>query len=104
MDQHNNQSNNYSNQQTDKRTKKPEQKGSAFDNQKQLRLGADPEIQPQQLAGDHSTDNRIDVNDAENNLEWRETTPAGGPFMHPMHDATADPQLDHKKGPSKRPT
>ena len=43
-----------------------------------------------------STDNRIDIDDTENNLEFRESMPAGGPFMHPMHDATADPQLDNK--------
>lgn len=79
------------------KSKKPPQKGSAFDNQKQLRLGADSTVEPQKLAGDQSTDNRIDINDAENNLEWRAETPAGGPFMHPMHDATADPQLDTKK-------
>jgi len=72
-------------------------KGRACTNQKQLRLGADPGLEPQHLAGDASADNRIDINDAEDNLEWRAATPAGGPFMHPMHDATADPQLDPKQ-------
>jgi|GEM_PF-554313 len=88
-------------------TKNLQQKASAFDNQKQLQLGADPDTQIEDLAGDESTDNRIDINDAEDNAEYRMTTPAGGPFMHPMHDATADPQLDHNQpkqsGNNKRP-
>ena len=76
--------------------KRDDQKAKPYVNQKQLRLGADPGMQPEHLAGDDSTDNRIGINDAESNLKWRAATPAGEPFMHPMHDATADPQLDHK--------
>jgi len=78
-----------------------EEKAQAFTNQKQLRLGADPDVPVQQLAGDESADNRIDVNDAENGAAFRMSQPAGGPFMHPMHDATADPQLDQNTAKPK---
>ena len=83
------------------KAKKLQQKASAFANQKQLRAGSDPNYPVEELAGDESTDNRIDINDAENNAEYRMTTPAGGPFMHPMHDDTADPQLDHPQPENK---
>ncbi len=85
-----------------KKNKKLPQKASAFNNQKQLRVFQDLETQVQHLSGDLSADNRIDVDDAEDNLKLRENMPAGGPFMHPMHDATADPQLD-KKNQKRKP-
>lgn len=72
---------------------KPE-KGSSFVNQKQLRKGSQLKRDVWRLAGKQSIDNRIDVNETEDNLDFRMSMPAGGPFMHPMHDATADPQLD----------
>ncbi|MDB5085996.1 MAG: hypothetical protein JWN30_2882 [Bacilli bacterium] len=68
---------------------------SKFHNQKQLRLGEEFEnVSP--LGGDASMDDRIDDNDAENNLEFREhyEQVLGFPFMHPQHDATLDSQLD----------
>lgn len=65
------------------------EKGSAFRNQKQLRYGG-------RVSGSQWVDNRIDINDTENNLEKRREF-SESPFMHPMHDATADPQLDGKE-------
>lgn len=74
--------------------------GNSFTNQKQLRIGKDQE-HISRLAGDKSADNRIDVDDSEANINFRKSMPAGTPFMHPMHDATADPQLDQKQSGNK---
>jgi len=65
-----------------------------FTNQKQLRVAAEPNQSWSHLSGDESTDDRIDENDSEDNLPFRDSLPLGWPFMHPMHDATADEQLD----------
>jgi len=48
---------------------------------------------PEHFAGDEQTDQFTNDNDYDKNLDMRMTSPLGGPFMHPMHDAT----LDHYK-------
>jgi len=45
---------------------------------------------PEHFAGDEQTDQLTNDNDYEKNLDLRMTSPMGGPFMHPMHDATLD--------------
>lgn len=45
---------------------------------------------PEHFAGDEQTDDFTDDNDYDSNLILRMTSPMGGPFMHPMHDATLD--------------
>lgn len=67
----------------------------AFMNQKQLREGADGQnVTP--LSGDGPTDDRVDdegpVAESPNALTMHRQL--GGLFMHPMHDASADVQLE----------
>lgn len=66
-----------------------------FYNQKQLRQGKDL-VDVSSLSGDESADNRIDEDDYENNLEFRQHTAeySLGLFIHPMHDVTLDTQLN----------
>lgn len=45
---------------------------------------------PEHFAGDAQTDEFTTENDYNKNLDLRMTSPMGGPFMHPMHDATLD--------------
>ncbi|TCS84455.1 hypothetical protein [Tepidibacillus fermentans] len=45
---------------------------------------------PEHFAGDEQTDNFTNDNDYDKNLDLRTASPMGGPFMHPMHDATLD--------------
>lgn len=45
---------------------------------------------PEHFAGDAQTDQFTNDNDYNKNLDLRMTSPAGGTFMHPMHDATLD--------------
>lgn len=64
-------------------------------NQKQLREGAHGQnVTP--LSGDGPTDDRVDdegpVQEPANAMTMHRQL--GGIFMHPMHDASADPQLE----------
>jgi|GEM_PF-5378710 len=45
---------------------------------------------PEHFAGDKQTDEFTVANDYNENLDLRSSSPMGGPFMHPMHDATLD--------------
>ena len=45
---------------------------------------------PEHFSGDAQTDQFTNNNDYNKNLDLRMTSPLGGPFMHPMHDATLD--------------
>ncbi len=81
----------YNDKKNNHKTKLTE-KGSAFLNQKQLRIDSDQDNESQHLAGDQSTDNRIDITDTEENADQRLKKPTSGVFMHPMHDATDHPE------------
>lgn len=77
-------------------TKGKKQSFRQFDNQKQLRLTADPNYDTSRLAGDRSTDNRQYVTEpAENTIAMETLQSNSGMFMHPMHDVTA---TDHVHG------
>lgn len=52
---------------------------------------------PEHFSGDQQTDEFATENDYNDNLELRMSSPMGGTFMHPMHDATLDP-YDNKLG------
>ncbi|MFZ5824005.1 MAG: hypothetical protein ACOY94_06725 [Bacillota bacterium] len=73
--------------------KQPERR--AFLNQKQLREGAGGQ-NVTNLSGDGATDDRVSdegpVQEPHNALQLHRQL--GGLFMHPMHDASADPQLE----------
>lgn len=73
--------------------KRPERR--AYMNQKQLREGAGGQAVTG-LSGDGPTDDRVDdegaVQEPPNALTLHRQL--GGLFMHPMHDASADPQLE----------
>ncbi|OEF97890.1 hypothetical protein BHF71_10925 [Vulcanibacillus modesticaldus] len=45
---------------------------------------------PEQFAGDEQTDKIVSYNDFNDSLSLRMTSPAGGIFMHPIHDVTLD--------------
>lgn len=64
-------------------------------NQKQLREGAGGQ-NVTNLSGDGATDDRVDdegsVQESHNALNLHRQL--GGQFLHPMHDASADPQLE----------
>lgn len=69
----------------------------AFMNQKQLREGsAGQDVTA--LSGDGPTDDRVDdhgpVQEAHNALAMHRQL--GGPFMHPMHDASIDQQFTER--------
>jgi len=67
----------------------------AYMNQKQLREGAGAQ-NVTKLSGDGATDDRVDdegsVQEPHNALNMHRQL--GGLFLHPMHDASADPQLE----------
>lgn len=68
-----------------------QQKGATgFDNQKQLRKGKS-QASILHLSGDKSTDNRAEASSEVSVQEMQAML--GGPFMHPMHDASADQQF-----------
>lgn len=73
--------------------KRPERR--AYENQKQLREGADNQ-NVTNLSGDGATDDRVDdegaVQEPPNALSLHRQL--GGLFMHPMHDVSADPHLE----------
>lgn len=77
--------------------KRPDRR--AYLNQKQLREGTG-EQNVANLSGDGPTDDRIDdersVQEPHNALTLH--SQLGGLFMHPMHDASADPQLEVPEG------
>lgn len=77
--------------------KRPERRG--YVNQKQLREGAGGQ-DVTNLSGDGATDDRLDdegpVQESHNALNMHRQL--GGLFMHPMHDAAADPQLEAAEG------
>lgn len=72
--------------------KRPERR--TYMNQKQLREGANGQ-NVTGLSGDGPTDDRVDdegpVQEAHNALDMHRQL--GGPFMHPMHDASLDEQF-----------
>ena len=71
--------------------KKNENQGSnekAYDNKFMMNWAENEP--PEHFAGDQQTDNFTNDNDYDKNLDLRMTSPMGGPFMHPMHDATLD--------------
>lgn len=67
----------------------------AYMNQKQLREGAGGQ-DVTGLSGDSPTDDRVDdegyAQEPHNAMTMHRQL--GGIFMHPMHDASADPQLE----------
>lgn len=78
-------------------TKRPDRRD--YLNQKQLREGTDGQ-DVTGLSGDGPTDDRVDdegaVQEEPNALTMHRQL--GGLFMHPMHDASADPQLEAAEG------
>ncbi|WP_339062196.1 hypothetical protein [Tepidibacillus marianensis] len=68
--------------------KQTQDKEKAYDN-KFMTNWAENEP-PQHFAGDEQTDDFTNDNDYDKNLDLRMTSPMGGTFMHPMHDATLD--------------
>ena len=71
--------------------KKNENQGSnekAYDNKFMMNWAENEP--PEHFAGDEQTDDFTNDNDYDKNLDLRMTSPMGGPFMHPMHDATLD--------------
>jgi len=52
---------------------------------------------PEHFSGDEQTDDFTTENDYNKNLDLRMSSPMGGTFMHPMHDATLDP-YDNEAG------
>lgn len=52
---------------------------------------------PEYYSGDEQTDDFNIDNDYNENLDLRMSTPMGGTFMHPMHDATLD-SYDNEAG------
>lgn len=72
-----------------------------FTNQKQLRAGESQE-NIVHLSGDESTDNRVEISSEESVVDLQKML--GGPFMHPMHDASADQQFAPPVSPTANET
>ena len=76
------------NNNTEKKQKKYSKSDEFYNNQFMINWAENEP--PEHFAGDKQTDQFTNDNDYNKNLDLRMTSPMGGTFMHPMHDATLD--------------
>jgi len=76
------------NKNNDDQMNKTKNKKEAYDNKFMMNWAENES--PQHFAGDEQTDDFTNDNDYDKNLDLRMSSPMGGTFMHPMHDATLD--------------